>query len=94
MISDSVSLIWQLTSWAGLVIKLYAFFDLYRRPAEAFPFLNRLTKSNWYAITIASVTTHWFFGAWGLTGIAGLIACSIYVVDVRPKIIEMMDNRR
>lgn len=94
MIRDGVSWIWLLTSWAGLALKLYAFIDLPKRPAEAFPFLNRLTKQTWYAITIASVVTHWMFGAWGLTGIAGLIACSIYLVDVRPKIIEMTDNHR
>jgi hypothetical protein len=94
MIADSISWIWVITSWAGLAIKLYAFLDIYRRPAEAFPFLNRLTKNTWYAISIASVATHWFFGGWGITGISGLVACSIYLVDVRPKIIEMTENRR
>lgn len=88
-----VTLVWTFTSWAGLVLKLYAFFDLFKRPEEAFPFLNRLTKTTWFAITIASVATHWMFGAWGLTGIAGLIACSIYIVDVRPKIIEMTEKK-
>ena len=90
---EGVGLVWMITSWAGLALKLYAFLDLYKRPAEAFPFLNRLTKNTWYAITICSVATHWFFGAGGLTGISGLIACAIYLVDVRPKIIEMTEKK-
>ena len=91
--ATAVDSVWVIAGWITFGLKVYAFVDVSRRPAEAFPFLNRLTKQNWYAITIASFVCHWLFGAWGLTGIAGLIACAIYLVDVRPKILEMLEMK-
>ena len=60
----------------------------------AFPFLNRQTKNVWIAITGSSVVTHLLFHAFGILGIAGLIACAVYLVDIRPKILEMLNNRK
>jgi succinate dehydrogenase hydrophobic anchor subunit len=86
--------IWELAGWVSFAVKILAFIDLPKRPAEAFPFLNRQTKNTWYAIVIASVLTHILLGAWGLFGIVGLIACGIYLADIKPKIAEMQSNSR
>ena len=90
----SVSLVWELVGLTTLGIKIYALADVFRRPAEAFPFLNRLTKSTWLAICGLSIAGHIIFGAFGFLGLIGLVACSVYVVDIKPKIIEMQNNRR
>ncbi len=90
----SVSLVWELVGLTTLGIKIYALADVFRRPAEAFPFLNRLTKPTWLAISGLSIAGHIIFGAFGFLGLIGLVACSVYVVDIKPKIIEMQNNRR
>lgn len=84
--------IWEIAGWIALSVKVLALVDVPRRPAEAFPFLNRLTKNAWLAIIVGSVAAHLVFGAWGLTGIIGLIACGIYLADLKPKIDEMQRN--
>ncbi len=93
MVTNSVNLIWEIAGFATFIIKLWALFDVFVRPAEAFPFLNRQTKNAWLAITGASAVAHVFWGAFGITGIIGVIACAVYLADIRPKILEMLNNR-
>jgi hypothetical protein len=94
MVTNSVNLIWEIASFATLILKMWALFDVIVRPAEAFPFLNRQTKNAWIAITASSVVTHFLWGAFGITGIIGVIACAVYLADIRPKILEMLNNRK
>jgi hypothetical protein len=94
MVTNSVNLIWELAAFATLIIKVWALFDVFVRPAEAFPFLNRQTKNVWIAITGSSVVTHLLFHAFGIFGVVGLIACAVYLADIRPKILEMLNNRK
>ena len=90
----SVSLVWALAGLTTLGIKIYALADIARRPAEAFPFLDRLTKTTWLVIAGASIVTHILFKPFGVFGLVGLVACSVYLVDIKPKIIELHNNRR
>lgn len=90
----SVSLVWALAGLTTLGIKIYALADIARRPAEAFPFLDRLTKTTWLVIAGASIVTHILFKAFGVFGLVGLVACSVYLVDIKPKIVELQNNRR
>ena len=88
------SYVWEIAGWISFGVKVLALVDIPKRPAEAFPFLNRLTKPAWLAIIIASLATHYIFAPWGLTGIIGLIACGIYLADIKPRIQEMQSNSR
>ena len=93
MFSVSVSIVWLLAGWATFGIKAYALFDVLTRPSEVFPFLDKLTKPTWIAIAALSCVGH-FMGAFGVFGLVGLVACSVYLVDIRPKIIDLHNNRR
>jgi hypothetical protein len=84
--------VWEIAGWISFGVKILAVIDIPKRPAEAFPFLSQLTKQTWLAIVLASLATHLIFGPWGLTGIVGLIACGVYLADLKPKIDEMQSN--
>ena len=90
---STVQLIWEVSGYIALGIKAWALADVIKAPAEAFPFLNRQTKNIWLAITIGSILGHLIFTPWGFTGIIGLIACGVYLADIRIKINDMTGRR-
>jgi len=53
--AQTVDLIWLVAGYISLGIKAWAFSDILKAPAEAFPFLNRQTKNIWIAISLGSV---------------------------------------
>lgn len=90
IVESTVSFIWIISGYVSLGIKAWALYELLKAPAEAFPFLNRQTKNIWLAIILGSILGHILFGPWGFTGVIGLIACGVYLADIRPKINDMM----
>lgn len=76
------------------VVKIWAFVDCVRRPSAAFPAVGRVAKWFWLLLTGAAALTGlipWF--TLGFIGIAGIIAAAVYLVDVRPRIIEITGGR-
>ena len=90
IVETTVGFIWIISGYVSLGIKAWALYELLKAPAEAFPFLNRQTKNIWLAIILGSILGHILFGPWGFTGVIGLIACGVYLADIRPKIDDMM----
>ena len=90
IVESTVSFIWIISGYVSLGIKAWSLYELLKAPAEAFPFLNRQTKNIWLAIILGSILGHILFGPWGFTGVIGLIACGVYLADIRPKINDMM----
>ncbi len=91
--AQTVDLIWLIAGYISLGVKAWALADIFKAPAEAFSFLNRQTKNIWIAISLGSVLGHVLFGPWGFTGVLGLIACAVYLADIRPKINDMTGRR-
>lgn len=90
-------LILMILSWAAIPVGLYAFVHAILQRAEAFTAANKLTKPSWLGITGgATVAVSIFnlssFGAF--FWIAGLVAALVYLVDVRPKLIELQRGSR
>ena len=81
--------------WVILLgVKAFALVDCIRRPADYFPFIGRQTKVLWTALTAISLLAGL---APGLTlsifGIAGTIISLIYLLDIRPKMIELTGRK-
>jgi len=77
-----------------LVLKVYAVIDCARRPAQAFPAVGRQTKVLWLILTGVSALAGLVLGdPLQLLSIAGLVASMVYLFDVRPRIIEILNKR-
>jgi hypothetical protein len=83
---------------AALIIEVWAFADVLRRPTGAFPAANKQTKALWMIILGVSAAIGLYSATYGSTGgigvisilpVAAFIAAAIYMTDVRPKVREM-----
>lgn len=90
--TDLISLVlWVL--FAG--VKVWAAVDCVRRPAQAFPAVNRVSKVLWLILTLAAALTGLLPNlTLSIFGIAGIIVALIYLFDVRPRIIEITGGNR
>jgi hypothetical protein len=77
-----------------LVVKAYAFVDCLRRPAAAFPAVDRKSKVLWLVLTGLAAGSGLFPGfTLTLIGLAGVTVALIYLFDVRTKIIDITSRR-
>lgn len=80
-----------LVLWAILLgVKAFALFDCIRRPKDYFPFIGRQTKALWLVLTSLSFLIGLVFDqTLEILGIAGTVVSLIYLLDIRPKMIEL-----
>jgi hypothetical protein len=80
-----------------LIVAIYAFVNAASQRADAYPAAGKMTKKAWMGITggavvLALVTN--IIGL-GITGIAiTAVGVGIYLVDVRPKLLEVQGKSR
>jgi hypothetical protein len=81
--------------WAILLgVKAFALIDCLRRPADYFPFIGRQTKLLWVALTAVSLVAGLAPNlTMSIFGIAGTIISLIYLLDIRPKMIEITGRK-
>ncbi|MGC7093707.1 DUF2516 family protein [Amycolatopsis lurida] len=78
--------------WAGVVAGAFAFLHSLTQRADAYTAADRKTKPIWMAITGGSTAAMALFGFYGpgmIFWLAGLVASLVYIVDVRPKLIDV-----
>ena len=78
--------------WAGTLTGLGAFVHALVQRADAFTAADRKTKPIWLGITGVSTIAMGLFGYGGagtIFWLAGIVAVLVYLVDVRPKLIEI-----
>lgn len=80
--------------WAGVPVGVFAFVHATLQRPDAYPAADRKTKPAWLGITGGGTAAMILFSLsanpFGLMfWIAGLVATLVYIVDVRPKLIEV-----
>jgi predicted membrane metal-binding protein len=78
----------------AFVIEAWAFGDVLRRPAEAFPAAGKQTKPIWLiilgvAFVIGIAGAVGYLSLISIFPIVAFVAAAIYLVDVRPKVKTM-----
>lgn len=79
-------------SLAAIPVGLFAFVHALLQRADAFTAAGKLTKPSWLGITggaTAAVSLFSLNSFGSFFWIAGLVAALVYIVDVRPKLIEL-----
>jgi uncharacterized membrane protein YidH (DUF202 family) len=87
----------QTVTWALNLIfigmAVFALVDSIRRPQQAFPAVDRQTKTTWMALLGVSAAVIFIFGAINLLGILAVVVTMFYFVDVRPRVQEISGSR-
>lgn len=71
------------------VLKVWAFIDCLRQRADAFPAVQRQTKTLWVILTGIAALTGLVFDPLGIVGIAGVVVALIYLFEIKPRIAEI-----
>ena len=82
----------------GIPVGAFAFVHALLQRADAFTAAQKLTKPAWLGITGASLLVLVVFqgprSPGALFWLAGLVAVLVYIVDVRPKVVEVQRGPR
>ncbi len=72
------------------VIKVWAFVDCARQRQDAFPAVQRQTKTLWLILTGIAALTGLLPGlTLGIIGIAGIVIALIYLFEIKPRIAQV-----
>jgi uncharacterized membrane protein YfcA len=71
------------------VLKVWAFIDCLRQRTDAFPAVQRQTKTLWLILTGIAALTGLVFDPLGIVGIAGVVVALIYLFEIKPRITEI-----
>jgi Protein of unknown function (DUF2516) len=83
--------------WAAIPVGAFAFIHALSQRPDAYVAIDRMTKQAWLGITggglAALLLNVWWLVGW-LFLVPGLVAVLVYIVDMRPKLIEVQRGQR
>lgn len=92
MLQGVAGLVVEVIFWAVLLTTVYAFVHAALQRPDAYTATDKLTKPVWLVILGAGALLSWVLG---ITGIAiAAVAAGVYLVDVRPKLLEVQGKSR
>ncbi|GLZ38258.1 DUF2516 family protein [Actinokineospora sp. NBRC 105648] len=83
--------------WAAVPVGVFALIHALLQRPDAYSAADRLTKPAWVGITAGATAVLLLFsfaGTGWIFWMAGLVAALVYIVDVRPKLIEVQRGQR
>ncbi|WP_130342296.1 DUF2516 family protein [Herbihabitans rhizosphaerae] len=83
--------------WAATPVGVFAFIHALLQRPDAFTAINKMTKPAWLGITAggtAALLLFRFYDFGMMFWIAGLVAVLVYIVDVRPGLIEVQRGQK
>ena len=88
------SLVMLVLSVVTFVVQAYALVDATRHRPDAFPAVDRGTKTGWLiGLTLGVVAHILFWNPIGLLNMIGIVAAIVYLVDVRPSLLAITGRR-
>lgn len=92
MLQGVAGLVVELLFWAVLLTTGYSFVHAALQRPDAYTATDKLTKPVWLVILGVAALLSWVLG---VTGIAiAAVAAGVYLVDVRPKLLEVQGKSR
>lgn len=92
MLQGVAGVVVELLFWAVLAATVYAFVHAAMQRPDAYTATDKLTKPVWLVILGAAALLAWVLG---ITGMAiAAVAAGVYLVDVRPKLLEVQGKSR
>lgn len=94
MLQGVAGLVLQVVSWVVIGVTIYAFVHAAMQRTDAYAAAEKLTKPVWLVILgIAGLLA--YFGVLDIMGVAiAAVASGVYLVDVRPKLLEVQGKSR
>jgi hypothetical protein len=79
---------------ATLVAAVFAFVHALRTRPDAFPAIGRKSKGLWLGLTGgAALVALATFNPIGILGIVAIVISAVYLLDIRPRILEITGQR-
>lgn len=92
MLQGVAGLVLQVVFWAVTAVAIYAFVHAAMQRTDAYTAADKLTKPVWLVILGAAILLSFVLG---VTGVAiAAVAAGIYLVDVRPKLLDVQGKSR
>jgi uncharacterized membrane protein YgaE (UPF0421/DUF939 family) len=90
MFSGLSSMILWAINLATLFASVWAFVHCLRTRPDAFPAIGRRSKGLWLGLTGGAIAVSLAgFSAMSLLGIAAIVISAVYLLDIRPRIIDI-----